>query len=176
MGITENIEAIIFLGGEGVKLKELTKVFGLSIKELMEHVNLLRDKYKESGILVDFDDETVFFKTNPLCGEGVAKFFNQESAPRKLTAAALETVSIIAYKQPVTRGDIEAIRGVASDSIISGLEDRKFIRICGKRETPGRPNLYEVTDNFLAYLGISSVEELPNYKEMRGANNGENKN
>lgn len=172
MNIKYQIEAILFLSGDGVKIKDLAKYFSLSFVEIMELLKELKDERIESGINISFEEEKVFFVTNPLCGEVINNFFEQESKPKKISAAALETVSIIAYKQPITKSEIESIRGVAVDRLIQTLEERKFIRNCGKKDTVGRPNLYEVTDNFLAYLGIKSVEELPNYKEISGKKNG----
>ena len=104
-----------------------------------------------------------------ICGEIINDFFQQESKPKKLSGAALETLSIIAYRQPITKGEIEAIRGVSVDRIIQNLEEKKFVRVCGKKEAVGRPNLYEVTDKFLSYIGIRSIEELPNYFEVKGS-------
>lgn len=177
MGILEQIEAIIFLSGDGIKIKEISKYFSLNFFETINVLNELKEKRKETGLNLEIGDEMVYFITNPYCGEAVVNFFEQESKPKKLSAAALETVSIIAYKQPITKSEIEAIRGVSADSIVQGLEARKFVRVCGRRETPGKPNLYEVTENFLAYLGISRVEDLPNYNEMRGVDSvGENQN
>lgn len=176
MEIKEKLEAIIFLGGDSVKVREIGKSFSLSVMETIEILNELKESRKNTGINLVIEDDIVHFVTNPACGEAVNNFFQQESKPKKLSEAALETISIIAYKQPVTKSEIEAIRGVAADRLIINLEEKKFIKVCGKRETPGRPNLYQVTGNFLAYLGINSVEELPNYKEMRGERDGENEN
>lgn len=166
MNIKQEVEAIIFLSGEGVKIKELAKHFSLSFIEMMDFLKELKDDRIDTGLNISFEEEKVFFVTNPLCGEGINRFFEQESKPKKISAAALETVSIIAYKQPITKSEIEAIRGVAVDGIVHTLEERKFIRVCGKKESAGRPNIYEITENFLAYLGIKSVEELPNYSEI----------
>lgn len=177
MGIIEQIEAIIFLSGDGIKIKEISKYFSLNFFETINILTELKELRKNSGVNLEIGEEMVYFITNPYCGEAVVNFFEQESKPKKLSSAALETVSIIAYKQPVTKSEIETIRGVASDRIIQGLEERKFVRVCGRKETPGKPNLYEVTGNFLAYLGVNSVEELPNYHEMRGVERvGENEN
>ena len=174
MEIKEKLEAIIFLGGDSVKVKDIAKSFSISVIETVEILNELKENRKNTGINLIIEDEIVHFVTNPACGEAVNNFFQQEAKPKKLSEAALETISIIAYKQPVTKSEIEAIRGVASDRLITNLEEKKFIKVCGKRESPGRPNLYSVTENFLAYLGISSVRELPNYNEMRGDRDGEN--
>ena len=108
-------------------------------------------------------------------GEVITNFFEQEKKPRKLSSSTLETLSIIAYNQPITKSEVEAIRGVSVDSIIYTMENKKFIRVCGKKDSIGKPNLYEVTDKFLGYLGIDSVDELPNYYEIKEKLNGKNK-
>ncbi|MGL4954750.1 MAG: SMC-Scp complex subunit ScpB, partial [Cetobacterium sp.] len=96
--------------------------------------------------------------------------------PKKLSNAGLETLSIIAYRQPITKSEIEAVRGVSTDRVIQTLEERKFVRVCGKKEAIGKPNLYKVTDKFLSYLGISTVEELPQYEIMKERLNGTDEN
>ncbi|MGL4733039.1 MAG: SMC-Scp complex subunit ScpB [Fusobacteriaceae bacterium] len=174
--ILSELEAIIFLSGDGVKIKEIMKHYSMDFFQTVNLLSKLKENWEERGINLEIGEETVHFITNPYCGEAVMGFFEQESKPKKLSGAALETVSIIAYRQPVTKSEIEAIRGVSTDRIIQNLEERKFIKVCGKKESPGRPNLYEITDKFLAYLSIESVEQLPKYNEIRGGNNGENKN
>ncbi len=176
MDIKERIEAILFIGDESIKIKEIAKYFSISVIEIIEVIDKLKEERKHTGINVEIKDERVYLVTNPLCGETINLFFNQETKPKKLSKAALEVVSIIAYKQPVTKGDIEAIRGVAADSIVNSLEERNFVRVCGEKKSQGRPKLYEVTENFLAYLGIKTVEELPNHTAMRGEVYGESTN
>jgi segregation and condensation protein B len=85
---------------------------------------------------------------------------------KKLSSAALETLSIIAYKQPVTKSEIEQIRGVNADYTVHKLLEKELITILGKADTPGRPVLYGVSDYFLDYFGINSTEELPQLKEI----------
>lgn len=89
------------------------------------------------------------------------RLFRNEPRPRKLSNAALETLSIIAYRQPVTRVEIEAIRGVSADSAISRLLEKELIHITGRAELPGRPLQYGTTESFLEYCGLKSLDELP---------------
>lgn len=168
MKLKQDIEAIIFLSGDGVNIKNIAKFFSLSFIETMEILTEIKNEKSNTGINLIFEDEKAYFVTNPICGETISNYFEPESKPKKISAAALETVSIIAYKQPVTKSEIESIRGVGVERIIQTLEEKKFIRVCGKKESIGRPNLYEVTENFLAYLGVKSVDELPNYKIISG--------
>ena len=90
-----------------------------------------------------------------------------ESKPARLSGPALETLAIIAYRQPVTRADIEVVRGVAVDGVMQSLVERGLVRIAGRAEVPGRPLLYETTQVFLQHFGLRSLEELPNVEELR---------
>lgn len=92
-----------------------------------------------------------------------------ESKPARLSAPALETLAIIAYRQPVTRGGIEAVRGVAVDGVMQTILDRGLVRIAGRSELPGRPLLYETTTFFMEHFGLRNLEDLPNATELRQA-------
>ena len=162
MSIQNKIEAILLLGGDEVKIKDLSKFFSLSIEEIMRVLEELKLERKNSGINIEFSGEFVYLVTNPLYGEFINQYFEHEAKP------ALETLSIIAYRQPITKSEVESIRGVSVDRIIQNLEEKKFVRVCGKKEGIGRANLYEITDKFLGYIGISSIDELPNYLEVKG--------
>ncbi|MBR8701719.1 Segregation and condensation protein B [Fusobacterium sp. DD29] len=177
MEIKQKIEAILLLGGDELQIKELSKFFGVPIDEMLKILEELKEDRRDTGINIEIDGEFVTLVTNPIYGEVINDFFEQESKPKKLSGAALETLSIVAYRQPVTKSEIEAIRGVNVDRIVQNMEEKKFIRVCGKKETTGRPNLYEITDKFLGYIGIKSIEELPNYQEIKGScDNGGNEN
>jgi len=90
-----------------------------------------------------------------------------ENRPAKLSAPALETLAIIAYRQPITRADIEAVRGVAVDGVMQTLLDRGLVRIAGRADVPGRPLLYETTQFFMEHFGLRDLDELPNAGELR---------
>ncbi len=90
-----------------------------------------------------------------------------EPKPSRLSAPALETLAIVAYRQPITRSDIEAVRGVAVDGVIQTLLERDLIKVSGRADVPGRPTLYSTTPFFLTYFGLKSLEELPNADELR---------
>ena len=174
--IKNKIEAILFLGGEEIKIKELCKFFSISYENILKILYEFKGEKKHSGINIEISDETVYLVSNPKYGEVISNFFEQEKRPRKLSSSALETLSIIAYNQPITKSEIELIRGVNVDNIVYNMEGKNFIKVCGKKETIGRPNLYKITDKFLGYLGIDSVDELPNYYEIKEKLNGKNKN
>jgi len=104
--------------------------------------------------------------TRPEFGEFVRQLFPGRK-PERLSGPAMETLAIIAYRQPITKAAIEAVRGVACDGMIQKLLDRDLIRIGGRAELPGRPLLYETTDLFFEHFGIRSIDDLPNASELR---------
>jgi segregation and condensation protein B len=106
------------------------------------------------------------FVTNSAYAAWVRQLF-PESKPIRLSGPALETLAIIAYRQPITRADIEAVRGVAVDNMVNMLLERGLIRIAGRSEAPGRPLLYESTEYFLQHFGLKTLDELPNSSELR---------
>jgi len=106
------------------------------------------------------------FATRGECAPWVRQLF-PESKPIRLSGPALETLAIIAYRQPITRADIEAVRGVAVDGMVSMLLERGLIRIAGRAEVPGRPLLYESSEYFLDHFGLKSLDDLPNSSELR---------
>jgi segregation and condensation protein B len=169
----QHIEAIIFASAQPVSIGELQdalqKVFNLDepLQELESLLNQLKEKYASDN----FSFELVIsgggyqFLTKPNYHETVSIFLNQKDNKR-LSAAALETLSIIAYKQPVTKSEIEQIRGVNSDYTVHKLLEKELITIIGKAETPGKPVIYGVSEYFLDYFGINSPNELPQLKEI----------
>ncbi len=104
-------------------------------------------------------------RTRPEYAQWIRQLFQQ--TPPKLSQAAMETLAIIAYRQPITKAAIEAVRGVACDGMLQKLLDRDLIRIGGRAELPGRPLLYETTDLFFEHFGIRSIDDLPNATELR---------
>ena len=104
--------------------------------------------------------------TRPEFADFVRHLF-PEKKPSRLSAPAMETLAIVAYRQPVTKASIEAVRGVSCDGMLQKLLDRELIKIGGRAELPGRPLLYETTDLFFEHFGVNSVEELPNASELR---------
>ena len=167
MGIKNQVEAIIFLGGDENKIKDLARFFKISVEDMLKIILELKDDRRDSGINIEIDGELVYLTTNAIYGEVINNYFEQETKPKRLSSASIETLTIIAYKQPVTKSEIESIRGVSVDRIIANLEERKFVRNCGKQKTGRKANLYEVTDKFLSYLGIRDISELADYQELK---------
>ena len=131
------------------------------IQRLIQH-------YQESGRAFTLTERPTGYRitARPEFAPWVRQLF-PEKKPSRLTPSALETLAIIAYRQPVTRSSIEAVRGVSVDGPMQTLLDRNVVRIAGRADLPGRPLLYETTDLFLDHFGIKSVDELPNAAELR---------
>src|SRR5256885_6130624 len=104
--------------------------------------------------------------TDPKFAQWVRELFPAPKAAR-LSAPALETLAIIAYRQPITRADVEAVRGVTIDGVLQNLMERSLVKISGRAELPGRPLLYETTQFFLEHFGLRNLDELPNAEELR---------
>jgi segregation and condensation protein B len=104
--------------------------------------------------------------SDPACATWVRQLY-PEAKPTRLTGPQLETLAIIAYRQPVTRADIEAVRGVSVDGVMQVLLDRSLVKIAGRAEVPGRPLLYSTTDYFLEHFGLKTTDELPNASELK---------
>src|SRR6202011_3270798 len=104
--------------------------------------------------------------TDPNYGQWVRQLFPGPK-PARLSAPALETLAIIAYRQPITRADVEAVRGVTIDGVLQTLMERGLVKISGRAEVPGRPLLYETTQFFLEHFGLRDLDELPNAEELR---------
>ena len=104
--------------------------------------------------------------SDPVCAVWVRQLY-PEAKPTRLTGPQLETLAIIAYRQPVTRADIEVVRGVAVDGVMQVLLDRGLVKIAGRAEVPGRPLLYSTTEYFLQHFGLKSTDELPNASELK---------
>ena len=107
--------------------------------------------------------------TDPQYAQWVRQLFPAQK-PARLSAPALETLAIIAYRQPITRADVEAVRGVNIDGVLQTLMERGLLKIAGRAEVPGRPLLYETTQFFLDHFGLRNLDELPNVEELRKRN------
>ena len=168
--IKNKMEAIMLLGGDEVKIEDLSKYFRLPEEEIINYLRDLKFERRNTGINIEINGPVTYLITNPQYGNVVNAYFEHEYKPRKLSEAALETLSIIAYRQPITKREMEVIRGKSVDGVVISLEERKFIRVCGRKDSPGRPKLYEITDKFLGYIGVNSIEELPNYNDVKTGN------
>ncbi len=161
------IEAILFLAGESVPIqtfKDILELSELEIKNLLEEL-IAEYKEREKGMIIVEVANGYQMVTNPIYSEWIKRYKNKHIST-KLSMPALETLAIIAYKQPIIRAEIEQIRGVNSDSAIRTLHEKRLIKIMGRKEAPGRPFLYGTTKEFLQYFGLKDLSELPTLKDI----------
>lgn len=160
------IESVLFVAGEPVLISDLCFKFDVKPKQIEKAVEKLNQKYDEkSGIKLLCFNNKLQFASNPKYVDYVSSVLNP-IRQRNLTKATLETIAIIAYKQPVTRLEIEEIRGVNCDYAINILLEHKLIEIVGRKDAVGKPALFGTTDEFLKRFNISSVADLPDYNEL----------
>ncbi len=172
-GIQSHIEAIIFTSEQPVSVKDiqsiLVKLVGLELnkEEVLSHIEILIQKYHEG----EFAFEIVplgggyQFLTKPAYQNTVSEFLKSK-LNKKLSTSQLETLSIIAYKQPISKPDVERIRGVNCDFVIQKLLEKELISIIGRSDEVGKPLLYGTSQFFMNYFGINSVDDLPKLKDL----------
>ena len=161
------VESVLFAAGAPVSLRRLTEILhGPSAAEVKAVVHRLIDEYDADrrGIRLVAVAGGFQFRTAPENAEWVRALLRER--PARLGRAALETLAIVAYKQPVTRADIEAIRGVDADSALSSLLAKRLIKITGRKEAVGRPLMYATTAEFLEAFGLRDLAALPALKEI----------
>jgi segregation and condensation protein B len=161
------LEAALICSSQPMSLRELTALFTDEIGNdtLRELLDELAREYADKGVALVQLASGWRFQSRPEMAAYLARLSPER--PPRYSRAVLETLAIIAYRQPVTRGDIEDVRGVVvSTQIIQALETRGWIDVVGHRETPGRPALYATTTKFLDDLGLRSLEELPPLEEI----------
>ncbi|MGD8603619.1 MAG: SMC-Scp complex subunit ScpB [Anaerolineales bacterium] len=154
------LEALLFVATSPVGLNELAEAMNVSPREVQQALDGLERSYENRGIKIQRHRSRVQLTTSPDVSEDVERFLQLESS-QKLTRASLETLSIIAYQQPVTRPEIDAIRGVNSDSVLKTLLRLGLIEETGRSDSPGRPILYASTPEFLQHFGLRSLRDLP---------------
>jgi segregation and condensation protein B len=156
------VEAILFTMGEAVEIRRIAEAVGHDENTVRNCIRALSDRYKDEsfGIQIIELDGSFQMCTKPEMYESIIKLTN---VPKKhvLTDVLLETLSIVAYKQPITKADIESIRGVNSDHSINKLLEYGLIEEVGRKNAPGRPCLFGTSEEFLRHFGISSIDELP---------------
>ena len=162
------IEAILFCAGRIVKIKELELVLEINAKDIIELINDMNKEYKyiSRGIEIIRVDDGYQMCTKKEYYEYINPIIDKRNKP-KLSQAALEALSIIAYNPKITRAEIEAIRGVSSDAVIYKLLEYNLIEEAGKVDILGKPMSYKTTDEFLRMFGYGSLEELPELPKYR---------
>jgi segregation and condensation protein B len=161
------VEALIFANGEPVSLIQLSEISGSTEEDVSASIAIIQTKFDrpDAGIeLVEIAGKYQF-RTKAL----FAPFLQQlkSDRPRKLSPPALETLAIVAYRQPIVKSDIEKLRGVDATPTLKTLLERGLIKIVGHQSTVGQPALYGTTDEFLALFGLSSLGELPTLRDLK---------
>jgi segregation and condensation protein B len=154
-----DLEALLFVAERPLSRAELATVGRLSAEEVDERLGDLEVQLRERGIRLVSSGERVMLGTSPESGALIARYLGADAV--RLSPAALETLAIIAYRQPVTRGVIERIRGVDSGHVVRGLLHRRLIHEQGRAEAPGRPILYGTSMEFMERFGLTSLDDLP---------------
>lgn len=167
------IEALIFSSVNPLSAYEIQQILEetfevkYDIREIEGNINRLIEKYSSTDFAIELTEisEGFTFMSKQVFHPAVAVMLKQ-TEKKKLSKAAMETLSIIAYKQPVTKSDIEAIRGVNCDYAIQKLLERDLIDIMGRSDGPGRPLIFKTSNFFMDYFGLKSVKDLPQIKEV----------
>jgi segregation and condensation protein B len=153
------IEALLFVASEPLETKKIAKLVDEDERAVALAIQRLAEEYEERGIVVREAGGGYRFATSPLVRSAVEAYLLP--AKTTLSVQSLETLAIVAHMQPVTKSEIEAIRGVNSDSVVSTLLDRGLIAESGRKEVVGRPLLYKTTPVFLESFGLRSLDDLP---------------
>ena len=161
--LSEILEALLLSASRPISIEDIVKVFEdpkPSKDEIRKALNQIDQDCLTRGIELKKIASGYRLQVKQSLSQYIAKLW--EEKPQKFSKATLETLSLIAYKQPITRGEIEEIRGVAvGTQLIRGLMERGWVKIVGKRDVPGRPSLYSTTKEFLDYFGLQHLRELP---------------
>lgn len=162
------IEALIFISGEPVGIKDIQKLTELSEEEISSTLKELVEEYRvrNGGLLITEVAGGFQIVSNSVYAPWIRKL-KKSSMSSKLSMAALETLAIIAYKQPITKVEVEQLRGVNSDGVIKSLLEKRIIKILGKKEVAGKPLLYGTTREFLRFFGLKDLSELPTLSELK---------
>ena len=167
--LTNIIEAILFASGKSVPVADIAEKLNATDGEMKKAFKELREKYSgESGILLLEFNKKAQFASNPDYKDGVAAVLNP-IREKELTRTILECAAIVAYKQPITRTEIEVLRGVNSDYGVNALLELKLIYPCGRKDAIGHPVLFATTDEFLKRFKLTSLEDLPDYDQLMEA-------
>jgi len=181
MTLSRVIEALLFSAQKPLSIREITTAIKsaegddspnefarVREAEVAAATEQLKTQYVEQGRAFQLIEKAEGWQlaTDPEYAPWVRQLFPAPK-PARLSAPALETLAIIAYRQPITRADVEAVRGVNIDGVLQTLMERGLVKIAGRAEIPGRPLLYETTQFFLDHFGLRDLDELPNVEELR---------
>ena len=166
--LKQALEAVLFTSDDPLPLSKLKDVVEAKPEEVKEALAALKADYDATGRSFTLEEIAGGYQllTRPQHADIIAKL-KKAKADRKLSVAALETLAIIAYKQPIKRVDLEAIRGAASGELIRALMERNLVKIAGREEVPGSPLQYGTTKDFLDTFGLKALEDLPRPEEVK---------
>ena len=157
--LQRSIEAVLFVASEALSIKTLATLTGAEAADVTVALQRIDADFAARGIVLREVAGGYRFASSPAARAVVEAYLLPPKT--NLSPAALETLAIVAYNEPVTKGQIEEIRGVGADSVVATLLDRRFIAESGRKESPGRPMLYKTTPEFLEAFGLNSLEDLP---------------
>jgi segregation and condensation protein B len=176
--LTHQIEALIFTTEHAITVKEIKSVLDETFEtdfpeaEILRGIESLRERYAQEEYAFEIIEiaDGFQFLTKPPFHAAIGTYLRQ-TTKKRLSQAALETLSIVAYKQPISKTELEQIRGVSCDYAIQKLLEKELVTILGRSEAPGRPLLYGTSDRFMDYFGIKSLKELPRLKDFKEVEN-----
>jgi len=161
------VEALLFASSKPLTVDSLSEASGLEKPRVREILSVLREEYvaRSGGFSLEEVAEGFQLRSSARFAAQIGNLFASRSR-RRMTRSSLESLAIVAYRQPVTRAEIEHIRGVDSGAVIKNLLSLSMIRVLGRKEAPGRPILYGTTREFLEYFGLRDIESLPTLEEV----------
>ena len=167
--IKSAIESMMFVWGEPLSIKDIADIFNVDKKEIYDACKELQEEYEQEGrgIVIREVNKSFQFVTRKE-NLGYIERLCTPVRRRRLSQSALETLAIVAYKQPVTKGEIEAVRGIKCDRVLEGLMAKGLVTIVGRAETVGRPNIYGTTNEFLKQFEFESLKDLPKIEDLEG--------
>jgi segregation and condensation protein B len=164
LSIPASLEALLFVAAGPVTFQQLAEGIGIKVAEVEQGLKELSAHFENGrGLRLQFHGGRVQLTTAPEISGVIEKFLGLDTSS-KLSRAALETMAIIAYRQPITRPGIDAIRGVNSDGVLKSLLSKGLVQEVGRAEGPGRPVLFGVTSDFLQHFGLSKLDDLPPFE------------
>ncbi|MBQ2271749.1 MAG: SMC-Scp complex subunit ScpB [Firmicutes bacterium] len=165
--IKSALESLMFVWGQPLNVKDAAEMFNVPWREVYDYMKELQEEYEEQarGIRIREIDKSFQFCTAPENGEYIERFCTP-TKEKKLSQSAMEVLAIIAYKQPVTRSEIESIRGIKCERVIEGLAKKELIEEKGRSNGIGRPILYGTTKLFLEKFGFETLKDLPDIEEI----------
>ncbi|MBI5233449.1 MAG: SMC-Scp complex subunit ScpB [Deltaproteobacteria bacterium] len=161
------IEAILFAADEPLSIERLSNVLeGIKKEDIREAIKELKEGFclDNRGLYIEDVANGYQMRTKAEYSAWIRRLY--KTAPSKISKASMETLAMIAYRQPVTRGEVESIRGVDSAAVLKTLMDRRLVRIVGRQDLPGRPVVYGTTREFLEVFGLNDLSSLPSLKDM----------